>query len=132
VCKVGAVGLCALGCLAGSAACGCGGCGGAAGSGRPSTVSRVPGEDYGFGVPLWCLWLIDGEGSTGSGRLVLCKETIIVGEHILGPEQSSCVLIGSAMDCPGLAASLAVQPLGVAAVEARLAVADPALFKSSG
>jgi hypothetical protein len=36
---------------------------------------------------------------------------------------------GTSLDCADLAASLAVQPVGLAAVEARLAVADPALFK---
>jgi hypothetical protein len=40
-----------------------------------------------------------------------------------------CVPFGCGMDCADLAASLAVQPVGLAAVEAQLAVADPALFR---
>jgi hypothetical protein len=45
------------------------------------------------------------------------------------PDADSLVVTGTSLDCADLAASLAVQPVGLAAVEARLAVADPALFK---
>ncbi|WIA44284.1 hypothetical protein OEZ86_007091 [Tetradesmus obliquus] len=45
------------------------------------------------------------------------------------PDAEALVVTGSSLDCAGLAASLALQPVGLAAVEARMAVADPSLFK---
>ncbi|WIA23775.1 hypothetical protein OEZ85_013460 [Tetradesmus obliquus] len=59
----------------------------------------------------------------------LFKEYQVGFIHDPGGECMGLVVTGSSLDCAGLAASLAVQPVGLAAVEARLAVADPALFK---
>jgi hypothetical protein len=48
---------------------------------------------------------------------------------ISASDADSLVVTGTSLDCADLAASLAVQPVGLAAVEARLAVADPALYR---
>lgn len=45
------------------------------------------------------------------------------------PEAASLVVCGSSLDCASLACSLAVRPVGLADVEARLAVADPGLHR---
>jgi hypothetical protein len=61
--------------------------------------------------------------------LLLLPSSFLQALGTSAPDADSLVVTGTSLDCAHLAASLAVQPVGLAAVEARLPVADPALFK---
>jgi hypothetical protein len=76
-------------------------------------------------APAWTVltWLLS------TPPLLLLARFLLQALAPAAPDAESLIVTGTSLDCADLAASLSVQPVGLAAVEARLAVADPALFK---